>query len=100
MIDWWGIAAGVFFVLAFFSAWGGDRKWARIWALVLIGSLAAGANNLPFPADTTEGLLSIALTLFVWASPVVVVGFIIWLIIKVFAGTVASEVVRKQSEKR
>jgi hypothetical protein len=100
MTDWWLVAFGVFFVFAFISATGRNRAWALLWISGAIGCVAAKANQIPFPADTTEGLSGLALALFVWASPVVVVGFIIWLIIKVFAGAVASEVVRKQSEKQ
>lgn len=100
MTDWWLVTFGVCFALAFFSAWGGDRKLAGIWMIGVIGSWAAGANEVPFPTETTGGVLSIALGLFIWASPIVVIGFLIWLAIKVFAGAVASEVVRKQSGKQ
>jgi hypothetical protein len=100
MTDWWLIAFGVCFALAFFSGWGGNRMWAWIWLIGAIGCVVAGANNVSFPADTTGGVLSIALALFVWASPFIVIGFLIWVAIKVFAGAVASEVVRKQSGKQ
>jgi hypothetical protein len=100
MKDGWFIALGICFGLAFFSAWGGNRKWARIWAVGVVGSILAGAYKIPFPADTTEGLLSLSLGLFVWIAPVVVIGFLIWLFIKVFSSAVASEVVRKQIEKQ
>jgi hypothetical protein len=100
MTDWWLIAFGVFFILAFFSATSRNRAWAFLWIVGAIGCIVAGANNIPFPTNTAEGGVALATALFIWVSPVVVVGFIIWLLIKMFAGAVASEVVRKQNEKQ
>jgi hypothetical protein len=57
---------------------------------------AAFVSSSPY-ADLGAGL---AYLTFVWVSPFVVVGFIVWLILSTLAGMTASEVARRQRGQR
>ncbi len=95
---------GVVLFGAFLDWLQANRK--RAVAILLIGVLVLIlAANYPdvasriFGGAVTGGsvALGLALALLIWASPFLVVGFLIWAFIKVFSSSVASEIVRRQS---
>jgi hypothetical protein len=60
-----------------------------------------GAKSLLLSsAPYAEGSLALLVMLFIWVSPFVVIGFLVWLFIDVLAGAVASKIERKQRDRQ
>jgi hypothetical protein len=106
-----GFVLTAFIVIVLFGAlldWvQANRK--RAVAILLVGVLVLVlAANYPDIASRVFGVtvaggsvaLGLALALFIWVAPAVVIGFLIWAFIQVFSSSVASEIVRRQSANK
>jgi hypothetical protein len=51
-------------------------------------------------APYAEGGLALFVMLFIWVSPFVVIGFLVWLFIDVMAGATASKIERRQRDRQ
>jgi hypothetical protein len=64
-------------------------------------AVVEGAKSILFSsAPYAEGGLALLVMLFVWVSPFVVVGFLVWLFIDVLAGATASKIERRQKDRQ
>ncbi|MHB8392434.1 MAG: hypothetical protein ACYDBH_23110 [Acidobacteriaceae bacterium] len=97
----WLYAVGIFIALWIFQVILESR--ILTWCLIALGVLtvfvyAYYPQIIPTVINVAEGTAGLTALLFILASPFVLVGGIVWLVLKALASMTAAEVVRRTKE--